>query len=95
MPRCFPRVFLRLQQAGGGQVLIYKAKRMFYSEIIRKNKGMGKRMTEFEEFQKVIARLRAPDGWLVAYESETVDGASVVTRITLTTPPVETVILLR
>ena len=62
MPRCFPRVFLRSQQAGCGQVLIYKAKRMFYSEIIRKNKGMGKCMTEFEEFQKVIARLRAPDG---------------------------------
>ncbi len=48
-----------------------------------------------EGIEGTFATQRAPDGWLVAYESETVDGASVVTRITLTTPPVETVILLR
>ena len=39
--------------------------------------------------------LRPSDGWTVAYESETVDGADVVKRIVLTVPPAETVILLR
>ncbi len=39
--------------------------------------------------------LKPKTGWLVAYESETVDGADVVKRIVLTVPPSETVILLR
>ena len=39
--------------------------------------------------------LKPKTGWQVAYESETVDGAEVVKRITLTVPPAETVIFIR
>ena len=39
--------------------------------------------------------LRPSEGWAVAYETETVDGADVVKRITLTVPPAETLIVIR
>ena len=53
-------------------------------------------LVEADEITGEFATVLTPKtGWAIAYESETVDGADVVKRITLTVPPAETVIVIR